>query len=309
MTKEEENLIIKLYEEGNSALAISKIVKLHNSTISKFIKKIGISRGKFSKKTLEIEKSVVEDFVNNKMYCEDLAKKYEVDVHTIYRILDKNKIKRQTGFHSNCNEIYFEKIDTPHKAYILGFITADGAVVNNILSIEIHEKDIELLKFIQQQINPKATISKVKNKNNVKVSFGAKKIGLDLAKYGVIQNKSKIIKSVPIELIPEEYLKFYFRGLIDGDGCILKDGGVTIYSGSEDFIKDVQNILVLKLGLTKLKIYKGTTYFISWRSKQDRKKIYDYIYSNLNDTFYYKRKYERLKNFIINEYGNTEVTN
>ena len=44
--------------------------------------------------------------------------------------------------------------------------------------------------------------------------------------------KDKMMEKVPKELIPQDLLRFYFRGLIDGDGCILKSGGISIYSGS-----------------------------------------------------------------------------
>ena len=71
---------------------------------------------------------------------------------------------------------------------------------------------------------------------------------------------------MPYGLIPKELLKYYFRGLIDGDGCINKKGYVSIYSGSEDFIKSVQDIMVKEVGVKQLKIYQGTTYFITWSS-------------------------------------------
>lgn len=294
MTKEQEQIIIERYSNGETAIAISKDIGVSNSTISRFVKKIGISRGRQTKKTLDIEKDVVKDFQENNLYCEDLAKKYEVNVHTIYRILDKYNIKRQTGYHTKCDTSYFEQIDNPHKAYLLGFITADGAVVDNILSIEVHDDDIEVLKYAQQQINPQATITKCKGRSTSKISFGAKKIGEDLAKYGVVQNKSKIIKNVPLNFIPQKYLKYYFRGLIDGDGCILENGRLSIYSGSKEYIEDVQRILIKELNLSQTSIYHGTTYFCSWSSKEDRKKLFNYLYDNLNECFYYERKYSRL---------------
>ena len=294
MTKEQEQIIIEKYSSGETATVIAKDIGISNSTISRFVKKIGISRGYQTKKTLDIESNVVKDFQENNLYCEDLAKKYEVDVHTVYRILDKYNIKRQTGYHTKCDANYFEQIDSPHKAYLLGFITADGTVVNNILSIEVHDDDINILEYAKKQINPEATITKFKNRSTSKVSFGAKKIGEDLAKYGIVQNKSKTIKKVPFDLIPHKYLKYYFRGLIDGDGCILESGRLSIYSGSKEYIEDVQKILIKELNLSSTSIYHGTTYFCSWSSKEDRQKLFNYLYDNLNECFYYERKYSRL---------------
>lgn len=258
---------------------------------------------------------MINDFKTNNFYCEDLAKKYDVDVHTIYRILDEHNLPREhTGIKSRCNEDYFITIDNPNKAYLLGFITADGTINNGRLSIEIHEKDAELLALFAKEINPNVKISSINyitstvsstnhkkytsQKQNKRIAFGSKKLGESLAKYGIIQNKSKTIVRVPRELIPSELLSFYFRGLIDGDGCIHKNGGVSIYSGSLPFIQDVQSILINELSLSQLKIYHGTSYFITWTSKKDRQKLYNYLYGNLNATYYFPRKYVRLKNSL-----------
>lgn len=111
--------------------------------------------------------------------------------------------------------------------------------------------------------------------------------------------------NIPVDKIPKELLCYYFRGLIDGDGSISPTGGISIYSGTESFIKNVQDILVQEIGVTRLGIYKGTAYFVSWNSKEDKIKIYNYLYGDhLNNTFYYKRKHDRIFNYL---YGNTEV--
>lgn len=300
-TKEQ---IIELYKSGKTAKELSKIFPYHNATISRMLKAEGVSRGRCSQKRSEITPLVIKDFVENNLYCENLAKKYQVDVHTIYRILDEANITRKTGYHSNCIENYFEKIDTPNKAYLLGFITADGAIVNDILSIEVKEEDKEILDFARTEINPSASLTP--SRGCLRVCFGAKQLAYDLKKYGIIQNKSKILEKVPIEYISKELLPFYFRGLIDGDGCIHKDGKISIYSGSKKFIQNVQDILIQEVNLTKLSIYTGTTYFITWGAKKDKEKLFNYLYQDLDKTYYYKRKYERLKSIIQT---NTEVTN
>lgn len=295
--------IIEEYKKGKTAKELSLIFPYHNATISKMLRKEGVSRGRISKKRLDITNIVIKDFVESNMYCEDIAKKYNVDVHTVYRILDEAYIQRKSGYHSQCQENYFKTIDNPHKAYLLGFITADGAIVNDVLSIEVQKKDKDVLEFARNQINPNATLTMTRG--CYRVAFSAKQLSYDLKKFGIVQNKSKILKNVPIDLISKHLLPYYFRGLIDGDGCIHKDGKISIYSGSEQFIKNVQQILCKEANLTQLNIYHGTTYFITWSSLQDKQKLFNYLYSNLNATYYYPRKYNRLKN-IIN--ANTEVS-
>ena len=299
ISEETKKLIVELYKSNKySKHDIAVQCNCSRSTVTRILEKQGILSIHLSPKLEAVENDVVKDFVENHMYCKDIAIKYQIGETSVYRILNKNNIKRQSGCHSNCIEDFFEKIDTPDKAYMLGFITADGAVVNDVLSIEVSNDDIEILKFFQSRINPQATIFPIKNKDTSRISLSAKQLGRDLAKYGVIQNKSKIIKRVPTELISEELLHFYFRGLIDGDGCIHTDGKVSIYSGSYDFIADVQRILIEKVGVSHLKIYQGTSYFITWGSKIDEVKLFNYLYKDLDATYYYKRKYERLKNKV-----------
>ena len=303
--------IISRYLTGETALDISKDLPFHNSHISRRLHLWGVSRGRKSKKRCDNSEAIKQDYLSGEYYCEDLAKKYHMDVHTIYNILNEANIHRHQGVRSKCNEDYFEKIDNPNKAYLLGFIKADGAIVNNHLAIEVHKKDKGLILFAQEQINPQATISEVNSitttvtqsgkkytsqKNDVKIAFGSQKIGLDLGKYGIIQNKSKNLTRVPVEYIPKNLLSFYFRGLVDGDGCVHKDGKVSIYSGSREFIENVQKILTEEAQVSKLGIYHGTSYFVTWASKKDKKKLFNYLYKDLDATYYYPRKYERLKN-------------
>lgn len=64
-----------------------------------------------------------------------------------------------------------------------------------------------------------------------------------LQSVGLTPNKSLTIKSVKV---PDQFFRHFFRGLIDGDGCIRSwrhhqnncgQWSLCIYSGSEDFLK------------------------------------------------------------------------
>lgn len=316
-TETEHKEWIDRYLQGETCRNISKDYPFNENTISRYIRKQGISRGR-GKKEPNLEKIIIEEYQKEKdATCLSLGKKYNLSDRTISIWLKQNNIPiKGIGKPSKCEKTIFDTIDTPDKAYMLGFITADGAVVfsknssgnkeKGSLSIEVHEKDKEVLNFFSEKINPEAKIFPCfyKKKRNYRVYFSSTYLAKSLEKYGIVQNKSKIIKRVPMEFIPKNLLQYYFRGLIDGDGCILKNGSINIYSGSKDFSLDVQRILEEEIGVSHLKIYEGTSYFLSWGKKSDKEKFYNFLYSNLDKTFYYKRKYDRLKNSI---YGNTEV--
>ena len=188
------------------------------------------------------------------------------------------------------------KQDTADKFYWLGFLGADGCVVGNTLSIELKENDVEHLeKFNAFCENTKSITKRINNLNVacVKTQINSYELIDYLKQYNIYQNKSKTYV-IPVEQIPQEFLMDFIRGLIDGDGCVHKDGRVSIYSGSYSYIKSVQETLIQEIGISRLKIYHGTTYFVSWSSKEDKNKLFNYLYNDLSQAFYYKRKYNRL---------------
>lgn len=313
VSQEEINEWVRRYEVGETCRSISKDYPQYNeNTISKHIRRLGLSRGKGHLKAKDdLKEIIITEYCQDKYAtCTSLARKYCVSDRTISAWLKANNIaiKQTSGIITHCEQDYFSEIDTPNKAYLLGFITADGAVVGNCCSIEVIDTDGAILEFARSEINPIATITPCYygKKHNQRVAFNSASLCHDLGKYGVVQNKSKIIQQVPVKLIPQRLLPFYFRGLIDGDGCVHKNGAVSIYSGSRPFLQSVQDVLVKEIGVKKLGIYQGTTYFITWSSKTDRLKLFHYLYDQLEDTFYYNRKYQRLYNSL---YDNTEVTN
>ena len=309
--------IISRYMAGETALEISKDLPFHNSHISRRLHLWGVSRGRKSKKRCDYSESIKQDFLSGQYYCEDLAKKYNVDVHTIYSILDEAGIERHTGVKSKCNEDYFEKIDNSNKAYLLGFITADGAIVNSRLSIEVHQRDKGLILFAKEQINPQGTITEIHYKtttlapngkeytsvkNDVRIAFGSKKIGQDLAKYGIVQNKSKILTKVPVDYIPKNLLPFYFRGLIDGDGCIYisKRGylQVTITSCHRDILDYIREMTKSLYGIDSYVYSENNRKYRIYFNGKNALELLDFLYKNSNENNRLDRKYDIYTQYI-----------
>lgn len=123
-----------------------------------------------------------------------------------------------------------EKDKTEEDAYWLGFITADGCIIENKwLSIGLAEKDIEhLRKFCSYMgLNEQETDEIIKSgfggaytgDNVVKsVKICSQEILKHLENKGIVSNKSG--KEVPYICSSIELEKAYVRGLIDGDGYI-----------------------------------------------------------------------------------------
>lgn len=126
------------------------------------------------------------------------------------------------------NQDFFETIDTEEKAYWLGFISADGCVTNRHLRIQLALKDEGHLEKFTKSINSNHPIQRNDRYCPVydKIRFGNlliianKKLVSDLKDKGVIQNKSLVLEPY---FVPTELERHYWRGFIDGDGCLKGD--------------------------------------------------------------------------------------
>ena len=136
----------------------------------------------------------------------------------IYKILEENNIQKRTlGSRGIIYENYFEIIDTPEKAFLLGFITADGSMRNDLSQLTITQKEDEswwILNMIRNFIQPDAKSLTITNK----------KLCKDLFDKGIIPNKTYDFTQVEIDKlwtsVPNEYKYDFIRGLLDGDGNI-----------------------------------------------------------------------------------------
>lgn len=135
------------------------------------------------------------------------------------------------------NKNYFKIIDTPDKAYWLGFIYADGWIINNTnagtyeLGIELQRKDRRHLEKFSEAIGGNF---KIVDKHQFKRIAGAyytsetfssviriysKSIVKDLIRHGVVERKTAS------DMYPQvdQYFIDFLRGYIDGDGCLYFD--------------------------------------------------------------------------------------
>lgn len=203
----------------------------------------------------EIEKKVCIDYLTNKYSSRELGIKYSLSKSTVLRVLQRNNITPVNHRLVNNNLIinYFEHIDCEEKAYLLGFIFADGCVNNGQLWIDINNKDREILEKIRELFNSNCKIStRIKGKSIMsRITIKNVSFVSYLEQYGIVKNKTKETKHLPIDKIPVVFQKDFLRGLIDGDGWITKDdknkwhiGYVTQYvTTAEDFVTIINNFL------------------------------------------------------------------
>lgn len=161
---------------------------------------------------------IVRLYRDQNMSARQIAKQYMVSGDVIIRILVENGIQIRHKYKQTFNEFYFDNIDTRNKAYLLGFLYADGCVnKNNVISFTIQERDKEILNMYIKELNATNQIAQVKGKQQVRISFCSKHMCDTLINMGCTHNKTY---NLSFPDIPLEYQYDFIRGFMDGDGCI-----------------------------------------------------------------------------------------
>lgn len=120
---------------------------------------------------------------------------------------------------------YFSKIDSPEKAYLLGWIASDGHISKRGFKISIHQKDIEILKIFQKFICREVPIRKFLSQSYTSLSklcsyeINSKEISKDLCNLLRIKPGKKSDKVNFPQLNPKLQWDF-LRGYFEGDGSI-----------------------------------------------------------------------------------------
>ena len=183
-----------------------------------------------------ITESQVADIVSSYKTCtaKELASKHKLSKRYILEIWAKHGMKGKSRRKYALDLNYFETMDSPDKAYFLGFIAADGCIQQPVhgplvLAIKVSSKDEEILvsflKHLRSDIpihhSPYTTPwNKVVKEASLVYVIGDKICG-DLGKYNVVQRKTQVYE--PTRL-PDGLMSHFTRGYFDGDGTIYKVG-------------------------------------------------------------------------------------
>ena len=138
----------------------------------------------------------------------------------IAALLERNARLRKYAL----NEHYFDQIDTPDKAYWLGFIAGDGCVLEDgTLKLNLAPVDIGQLRNLASALESEAPIrhgtTRLHGKTYKRVILAVYSLHLAqaLGRHGIIPRKTWCMEpwDGPADLMPH-----YWRGLVDADGTI-----------------------------------------------------------------------------------------
>lgn len=265
-----------------------------------------------------IEKALC-DYVENNLSIKSCAIKYGIGATTLSRYIKKTKTNQHvidTRIYTY-NQDYFETIDTEDKAYWLGFIAADGGIINNGYGLEIGLKRSDrrhLEKFIDSIQGEYQMIKDIKHKDGKgkyheisRVRVMSKKMCDDLSKYGIIPNKGYLL-GFP-NFLDNHLLRHYLRGYFDGDGSISTNGknrngspkwALNIIA-TEDFLINYMEHL-LHIDITKVKLQPKCGMYV-WNKVGINQitSILNYFYGD--STIYLERKHAKYLNICSPEHN------
>lgn len=206
---------------------------------------------------------------------------------------------------------YFNVIDSYSKAYILGFIAADGALVkssskNSIyLTITIKYEDKAILEFIKTEIglsHKLLEINKIggfgKPVHHIRLCFANQQISHDLQNLGITPKKSLTMTDI-IKNIPKQFRGAFIIGYFDGDGSVSQvhhsQNNKSLHiqiRGTRDFLKGIADELEMPYSYIH---EHGAIPQLSITRKIYQRKFFSF-YENLS--FYYTRKYNKFLGYL-----------
>lgn len=248
---------------------------------------------------------------------------YNVGHYIIGKILRKCGVEIRDDSHKSrkytINEHYFDNINTPNKAYVLGLLYSDGCNYppQNRVKLELQERDKDILDKINIEIqsNKPLTFNNLKSKNEnwqntYRLNITNKHISNRLVELGVVQNKSLVLE-FPTWLCESMYGPF-LRGYFDGDGHI--EWGHTKFLtlvGTNQFCEYVkcfcEKNLGIKCSVRNTAKKDSNTKLLYICGKLKIKKFLDFIYKDAD--LYMERKYNIYQRIVMEMNINNSLLN
>lgn len=234
-SEETNRRIVELYNNNLSYRNIAVEIGCSPSYVKKIIHKNGIEprnklfyARKFDDAT---EQKVICDYMSG-LSIREIACKYECSTAPIVSLFKRSGVEFRDISHARreycINENYFDDIDTPNKAYILGFLYADGSNTSvyehghYMVRLRIQTRDEHILKSMLAEIGSNDTIryiySKDQNKYYAELQIRNKHMVLRLHELGIAPRKT--FNVVYPDFLPSHLHRHFIRGLVDGDGSI-----------------------------------------------------------------------------------------
>lgn len=181
---ERNNLIVSLYNKGNSISEVSNITGINKSTVDKVLRTLNVKMRPQHQKG------------------------------------HSSGTRKNAKYQWNVN--FFSVIDTEHKAYWLGFLYADGYNGPKAVQINLADKDMDHIYKLQQDLNAtEIPIARRKDNHSGALHLRSIEMKRDLERLGCVNKKTLILTFPSYIQVPSHLINHFMRGYFDGDGSIM----------------------------------------------------------------------------------------
>lgn len=250
---------------------------------------------------------IIDLYVNHKESSVKIGKKFGVGHKIILKVLHRNNIELMPGAlrrKYTLNEHYFDVIDTQNKAYIFGFLLADGhnELKKMTIQMSLQEEDKYILERMRDELHSEKPLEFIDYsnkhdfgytyKNQYRLEFYSSTMCNQLRDIGMVGAKSKDL--VFPRCVSDVLLRHFVRGYFDGNGTISANtfSIVSTKAFCEELKKRIDSTLGLQYGFLKeASNHNGITYVLSYYRKDEIKKILEWLYDNADMLL--RRKYEK----------------
>lgn len=296
-TSEEVRDIVESYESGATFKELQAKYNAHYYTLKQVLSRNDIDTSGKRKWSIEDTEDIVDLYVNKGLTIQEIRNLYNARTQTIMDILKDNGVNTTENMRVSVNRLmyhdFFERIDTEEKAYFLGMLMADGCVRHPegwTPTIALELIDLDVIEKFQTATNSDGKITRSDRKRRVgdnptyTATIRSEKMAEDLAKYGVVWNKTYDTQRLQCE-IPESLRRHLLRGMFDGDGSIYiskeERWFVSLTNKHVTFLEDVQDWLQeLIPELKRVKTYDGKSVARITYSGRTAKKVCEALYTD-----------------------------
>lgn len=307
-----ENEVIEYYKNGKSKEEIMELIPCSKSYVEVTLRNAGLLKSRLKTKDEEMR---VLDLYSEGLSKDDIYNITGIAPSTQWRIFKKYDYETRDGgsyrkysFDSH----YFDIIDTPNKAYVIGLIISDGNISTNGYSLRIglqmsDKKILEQINSDMKNTTPLKFLNKKKENENwsnqYRLEVNSKELCNTLSNYGIYANKSLSVKYP--DMISPKYNKDIIRGILDGDGNIdIKSNGkpnqVRI-TGTKYVCESIKEIIHEELNINS-SIYdckcNSVTKTLAIHGINNIVLFLDWIYKD--SELYLERKFNQYKEIINN---------
>ena len=221
------------------------------------------------------------------------------------------------------NEHYFDCVDTPNKAYILGFLYADGCNFpkKSTISMSLEEGDREILELIRKEIGVEKELEFIDYsnkhdfgytyKNQYRLLMFSAHMCRALIKHGMTPSKSL---TLTFPKLREDLIHHFIRGIFDGDGCVVNGSKSTNFMATitstnafcETLKSVVERYVDVNCHVYDASNHNGITKVFALSGRQQVKSFLDWIYQDAD--LLLQRKYNRYIQYFYSDETNINDT-